>query len=112
MGRSITPTYRVEYQDNNQPSAIKIVSGSQTIASLPGSLHWKSMIWDKRDGRPTEENLEKWRRDYNRSFNPGGSNWHVSEAVGHVIHISKARIVRQKSGQVVATVRASMFEVV
>lgn len=112
MGRIVTPTYRVEYQDNDQPREIVFVDGARTIATLPGSLHWKSMCWNgKRDGRPTAASLERWRQGYNRSFQPGGTNWRVSQAIGHVIHIQRARIVHQKSGEIIATVAMPMFEV-
>lgn len=113
MGRISTPTYRVEYQDNRQPRQIVVVNGAETIATLPGFLHWQSMCWDsKRDGKPTDANLEKWRQAYNRSFNPKGGNFHVSKAAGVIIHINRARIIHQKSSQVVATTTAPMFEVV
>lgn len=93
MGRIVTPTYRVEYRDNSQPQ-------------------WKPMIWDcKLYGRPTMANLEAWRQGYNRSFGPDGHNWHVSQAVGYVIHINRARIIRQKSGEIMAAVTMPLFEV-
>jgi hypothetical protein len=91
MGRSIIPIYRVEYQDY----------GSRTA--------WHSMCWK---GRATAARLEQWRRDYNKSFNPGGVNWHVSQSLGYVLHITKARLVHQATGTPVAFVNMPMFEVV
>jgi hypothetical protein len=83
MGRSYTPTFRVEYNGGAQ------------------------MCWDsKRDGRPTEANLDAWRDGYNASFQPGGVNGHLA---GY--RIGAARLVRQATGEVVAEVAAPMFEV-
>jgi hypothetical protein len=90
MGRSITPTYRVVYRDNT-------------------SLNWRTMAWR---GKASAERLEQWRLGYNKSFNPGGVNWHVSKGLGVVVHISHARIVRQATAQIVAETKMPMFEVV
>jgi hypothetical protein len=90
MGRSVTPTYRVVYRDNT-------------------SLNWRTMAWR---GKASAERLEQWRLGYNKSFNPGGVNWHVSQSLGYVLHITKARLVHQKTGTHVAFVNMPMFEVV
>ena len=93
MGRVITPTYRVEYTSNDRGLD-------------------KSMCWDcKRYGRPSLKNLESWREAYNKSFERGGVNEHVSDAAGFVIRIFNARIVRQATGEVVVDFTAPMFEV-
>ena len=93
MGKSYTPTFRVEYRDNTRKNG--------------------HMTWDcKRDGRPTVANLEKWRQGYNESFNPGGVNFGVSQAVGVVIHIVSAKLIRQATGETVAETTMPMFEVV
>jgi hypothetical protein len=89
MGKVITPTYRVEYRDNASRST--------------SAMHWR--------GRATQKRLEQWRQDYNKSFNPGGVNFHVSQALGVVVHISHAWIVDQRSGDVVAKTKMPMFEV-
>lgn len=87
-----TPTYRVEYRSTANPH--------------------NSMAWDcRRHGRPTDANLEKWRVAYNASFEPDGCNWHVSVATGVVLHISRAMIVRQATGTIVARTSMPMFEV-
>ena len=92
MGKSYTPTFRVEYQDNT------------------GSNH---MAWhSKRDGRPTVANLEKWRQEYNKSFNIDGVNFHASMHCGVIIHINKAKLIRQSTGEVVAETVMPVFEVV
>jgi hypothetical protein len=90
VGKVITPTYRVEYRDN---------------ASRSNS----SMAWQ---GRATQKRLEQWRKDYNKSFNHGGANYHVSQALGVVVHISHAWIINQRTGEIVAKTQMPMFEVV
>lgn len=93
MGRVVTPTYRVEYRVN---------SGYHTL-----------QCWDSKSyGRATEANLEKWRQALNKSFAPGGVNYHVSEDNGVVVHVSSAKIIRQSTNEVVAKTKAPMFEVV
>lgn len=88
MGKTITPTYRVEYRDQ---------SG------------WHSECWS---GRATTTRLEDWRVARNSSMQPGGVNEHVAPAIGYVPHISHAKLVHQKSGEVVATTVMPMFEAV
>ena len=95
MGRTITPTYRVEFKDN--------VSGH----------YWNTQAWNgNSDGRATAQNLETWRNRYNKSFQSDGNNFHCSKSVGRIIHISEARLIRQASGDVVATTKMPMFEVI
>jgi len=92
MGRSVTPTYRVE-----------VVTNVGRITP---------MAWDcKRDGRPNQKNIDQWRVDINKSFQPDGVNWHVSESSGIVQHISKATVIRQSTHEVVAVSEMPMFEV-
>ena len=90
MGTSRTTTYRVEYNTN-----------------LDGNMV-QTMCWK---GRATQARLEDWRRTYNRSFQPGGCNAHLATERG-VLHITKARLVLQESGVVVARTEMPMFEVV
>ena len=92
MGRSYTPTYRVEVTVNN------------------GKLDLYG--WDcKCHGRPTNSNAEKYRRKLNESFGPKGVNWHISKSCGVVVHVSSVRVIRQSTGAVVATAKAPLFEV-
>lgn len=86
MGRIITPTYRVEFQDQ---------TGEHRMA------------WN---GRATKKRLEEWRKTYNASFEPGGVNDHLSTEF--VLHISHARIVHQDTGRVVCATEMPSFEVV
>jgi hypothetical protein len=90
MGKSITPTYRVEYRDNASRST-------------------SSMCWR---GKASKERLEQWRKDYNKSFNPGGVNYHVSQSLGIVVHISHAWLIHQRTNECVAETKMPMFELV
>lgn len=94
MGRTITYRYRVEYAE-------------------VGSVFNQRMVWDvKRNGSPTRGNLEQWRKDMNASFREGGINHHITQSCGRLVHIWKARIVRQSDSVVVAETQMPMFEVV
>jgi hypothetical protein len=98
MGRSYTPTYRVEYRDN-------------TMTRWTTPPHW--LTYDsKRHGRPSNAKAEAIRVSLNASFGPDGVNFHVSQAAGVVIHVTKLWIVRQADGEVVGAATAPMFEVV
>jgi len=96
MGKSTTPKYRVEYFDNTS-----------------GKILPHTQAWDcKSYGRPSLENLEKWRKSMNQSFKPGGVNYHISESAKILIHITKASIVRQKDNVVVTYVKMPLFEAI
>lgn len=88
MGKSYTPTYRVEYRDQT-------------------GLH--SECWK---GRATAQRLEAWRQARNTSLGHGGVNYHLSLAVGLIVHVSWARLIRQSTREVVAEVRQPLFEAV
>ena len=90
MGKSTIPTYVVRYRDQQGP---------------------KIILWNtKAKGRPTEANLEKWRKAMNASMKIGGVNEHISLSLGFVPHVSHAEIHNQKTGAVVCAVRMPMFE--
>lgn len=88
MGRTVTPTYRMEYWDQ-------------------GGHHQQA--WS---GRPTNANLAKYIRAHIKSLKKGGVNYHVSLALKYIPVPHKARIVRQKTGDVVATWKAPSFMVI
>lgn len=99
MGRSVTPTYRIEYSDNDLPHG-----GRRPFA--------KSMCWNgKSYGRATLENLTRWRNKFNGSFERGGVNQHVSDAAGYIVRVGSCRIVHQATNRIVATFTAPAFEV-
>lgn len=93
MGRSFTPKYRIEFKDNLSPR-----SG------------W--MAWETHYGKPTQANLEKWRKAMNASFQKDGCNFHVSQSSGILVHYSSAKIVRQSDGQIMAETKMPMFEAI
>ena len=93
MGRSTTPAFRSE------------VIGTNWNFSMFG--------WDcKTNGRPTQANVDQYRFSLNKSFQPGGVNFHIAESRGVVPHVSEVRVIRQSTGAVVATSKMGMFEVV
>ena len=93
MGRSITPAYRIETMDNERPGL------------------WRQFAcWDgKRFHWPTAAKLEQWRQDLNASFLPGGVNAHLSSQA--VLHVYRARVIRQSDGAMVTETTAPTFEV-
>jgi hypothetical protein len=92
MGRSTTPTYRVETTVNKG-------------ALSPFAWHYHQ------DGCANEANLEKWRQGYNKSFQVGGVNGPRNET-DVIVHISSARLVRQSTNMLVAEVHAPAFEII
>jgi hypothetical protein len=89
MGKSYTPTYRVEER-------------AQGVAPY-------TYAWRKEDGRPTIANLEKRIMSYAKSLEKGGVNEHLSK--NFIPYPTFARIVRQATGEVVATWKAAPFQV-
>lgn len=98
MGRSITPLYRIEVRTN------------------PTNYGLEFFDWNcKRNGKPTVENLEKWRKEINASFQPGGVNFHTLERTDIVPVINRVQVLFNKGsrvGELVAETNAPMFEVV
>jgi hypothetical protein len=93
MGKSITPTYRIEIQDQchrHERNAIK-------------------MAWNA--GQATDANLKTYVLAYARSHERGGTNAHISAMLGYIPYPHAARVVRQRTGEVVATWKAGMFQV-
>ena len=94
MGKSTTPTHRIEIRTND----LKVM---------------ESYPWDsKHYGCATSVNLEKWRTVMNASFQPGGVNEHITEARGVVPHIISAKLIRQSTGEMVAETQMPAFEVI
>lgn len=82
MGRSRTLTYIIE-TDNGTPMEWRVSHKT----NLPGY------------GKPNNQNLKKWAEAFNGSFEPGGVNAHC----GIDSKISTAQIIKQKTGEVLAT---------
>jgi hypothetical protein len=94
MGRSVTPTYRVEYR------AVDCV--------LTSGSWWVHGRYQMRgDGRPTDVNLHEHVKSLEASFKPGRSNDHIGD-----VKIIEAWIVHQASGDQVAHYEAPLFEVI
>lgn len=92
MGRSYTPTYRLEWFDARGKSGA---------------------IWDVLTmGRPSIPNLERYVLAMERSFEAGGANSRLSERLGYVPYANKAQIVRQKTDEIVVEWTAPAFRVV
>jgi hypothetical protein len=84
MGRTSTPTYRVE------------ICGFSL--NLPRGIGIGPTFWTREMGRPTAENLEKILRHYQASTLPGGANAHL----GPQPLPAHAVIVRQSDATTVA----------
>jgi hypothetical protein len=85
MGRTITPTYRVEYRTTRG--------------------YWTPAAWNaKWDGRATEANLERHCKTVEASTFPGGVNEHLGTTI-----IRSARLIRQSTGETVATYTQGAF---
>ncbi len=90
MGKSYTPTYRLEFHDGTSEKGYMVQA-------------WK--------GKATIQALEQWIYSYAKSLELGGVNQHISISLGHIPYPYSARIVRQATGEVVATWKAGMFQV-
>ena len=90
MGRSYTPVYRLEFYEGRSEKGCMVQA-------------WK--------GKATTQALEQWVFSYSKSLELGGVNQHISLSLGHIPYLYSARIVRQATGEVVATWKAGMFQV-
>lgn len=95
MGRIVTPKYRIEILHTNDRRG-----------------NFAPCAWRREYGRANQANLERWRQNQNRSYLPDGINHHISDSAGFIVHISRARIVNQLTGNVVCEVKGPMFEIV
>jgi len=90
MGRSTTPTHRIEF-------GIVFANG-RPVRHTPAG-------WDsKRCGRPTDANLATYIEDFEASTLPGQCNEHLGRTTVHT-----AQIVRQATGERVALYAPSPF---
>jgi len=98
MGHSVTPTFRVEFTEGR---------------TFPQYIGFNCAAWQtKYAGRPTNENLAKYVEAYHESLKPGNTNWHLCKSASHIPYWNKARIIRQKTGEIVAEWNAPAFMVV
>lgn len=102
MGRVTTPTYRVEYRTN--ALALGKVAADTSIEGKGYHVQaWR--------GRATPKAAEEWRKAMNASFQKGGANYHLTEALGFIEHVSHVRVVHQATGRLVAEATMPTFEV-
>ncbi len=94
MGKSSTPTYRVEAEFSD---------GTGT----KGAWQVKAAYGIPGNGQPTAANLAKWVEALESSSRPGGCNAHIGP-----LTVFNARIIRQSTRQTVATYRGPSFVVV
>lgn len=92
MGRSVTPTFRIE---------------ARTMGFVP-TFH---MAWPKQAGRPSTKTAEEYVRRFNASLEPGGCNEHLKKSCP-MARMLGVKVVRQSTGAVVASYDLPMFEVV
>lgn len=88
MGRTITPTFRVEY----------VMFGNIGITS--------SAWYTRHEGHPDDENLRRHVEKLEDSSKPGGCNAHCGPMV-----VASAKIIRQKTDEVVANYKGPAFVV-
>jgi hypothetical protein len=103
MGRSTTPTYRLEITGH---------TGNFTITN--SAWHVQSRYGIPGDGRPSTDNLDRYVTAFEKSLRTGGSNAHLG-----IFLITSCRIIRQSTGKVVAEWKRSeqrknepMFQVI
>ncbi len=85
MGYSTTPTYRVEMS-----------TPGYFISAAPWRVKGYGRI--RGSGKPTTENLERYIREFELSTQGEGVNKHLGAT-----KITRARIIRQADGEVMAT---------
>lgn len=113
MGKSFTPKYRVEYRDNDRTHTTDKLANWTSASGWLFSCPTRQMAWNSKEwGAPNDKNLEQWRVKFNESYKSGGVNYHISLAARVLVHISHARIVNQKTGDIVAVATMPAFEVV
>ena len=95
MKKDTIPTFVLEYRDNIHPN------------------RWHRIVWNsKKYGRPTDVNAEQWRVKMNESYKYSGINYHVSLHYGILVHVSHVRIVRQRTGEIIASATMPTFEII
>lgn len=86
MGRSITPPYRVEIEYTDGRNSRTTWNLRSNNARVPA------------DGKPTATNLARYVESFHASTAPDGANKHLAG-----LKIETARIVRQATGETMAT---------
>lgn len=87
------------YKNGLIPLIIRKTANKQFIAA------WQI----KYSGKPTTENLSKWRDGFNQSLKQGGANEHLTVSAWLQCGLE---VYNQIKGEVVCTYSAPMFEVI
>lgn len=102
MGRSTTPKHVAVFKTNDK-----------THGMTPFAWRPRAQYGIPGDGIANDANLAKFVAGYNASFEPGGTNEHLSDAVGFIVRIHHAAIYENcAGGAMVAEYNAPAFEVV
>lgn len=91
MGRSYTPAYRLEFETTRPGYFSSIAWEVGTRYGIPGL------------GKPTPKNIDKWVTGFEQSC-IDGPNKHLG-----IFSVTSAKIIRQKTGEVVATWERKSF---
>lgn len=94
MGKSVTPPYRLEMSGTTH-SAWRV----KEQYGIPG------------DGQPNDANLMRYLLSFAASLKLGGTNQHISKALGYIPYPTWARIIRQRDGKIMASWIAPAFMV-
>lgn len=89
------------------------------------AVRWSAKVYDQKGvldvalptgmnrRKKTDALAEELRQTFNKSFQKGGSNFHLSESAGYILHANKVEIIDEFNGKrVVAVAKMPMFEVV
>lgn len=114
--------YRIEFRTNHlalgmvkSDAEVSIFTRGHGMKNIPVHIE----MWPVRDhfihgrglGKPTVENIERWRARRNASMMEGGTNYLLTRMIGSFQFVTWARIVRRTSREVVAEWTAPTFEV-
>lgn len=91
MGRTTTPTFRLE-----------VLESTNTGRNYAFQSAWPT----RHAGRPTDATLAAHVQVHEASTRPGGVNEHLGAST-----VTRARVIRQSTGDVVAEYHAPMFAV-
>lgn len=107
MGRSSTPKYVVEIFEGPPPHG-----KNAFIRTFPMEWQVKARYGSPGYGKPNNENLEKFIRQYARSLHHDGTNSHISKSLGYIPYPNRAIIRENYPGSPpIATWNAALFQV-
>lgn len=71
---------------------------------------WQN-VWLDLFGEPNQENLMTALQSIVNSYKPGNCNAHISKSLGHIPFPTNAKVIDMKTGEIVVTWNAPMFQV-